>query len=54
MSLPTWDDEWERPDPLRGGKGWARHHYADVVVGAALAILALGLTVPALPDATTH
>jgi hypothetical protein len=48
MSLPTWNDEWESPDPLRGGKGWARHHYADVATAAALAVMALGLTLPAI------
>ena len=48
MSLPTWNDAWERPDPLRGGKGWAVHHYINVAAAAALTALVFGVTVPAL------
>jgi hypothetical protein len=33
---------------LRGVKGWAGHHYADVAAAAALAVVALGLTLPAI------
>ena len=46
MMLPKWNNEWEKPDPLRGQLGWSRHHYAAVVVAAILLVTVFGLVVP--------
>jgi hypothetical protein len=48
MAVPAWNDEWERPDPLQGRRGWARHHYANGLVVAVLVILALGMLLPVI------
>jgi hypothetical protein len=48
MVLPTWNSAWEKPDPLRGRKGWAGPHYASVTVAAVIAALALGISMPAV------
>jgi hypothetical protein len=48
MSLPTWNDTWEKPNPMRGRRGWAGHHYADVAVAAVMVALALGVSLPAV------
>jgi hypothetical protein len=48
MPLPAWNDDWEKPNLLRGRRGWAWSHYASLGVGAALAAVALGLSVPAV------
>lgn len=51
MSIPKWNSEWERPDPLRGARGWVRHHFASVGVAAILICCVLGLLVPAVTNA---
>ena len=51
MSLPRWNTEWEKPDPLRGGRGWARHHYVSAGTAAILVFLALGTFVSAAAKA---
>lgn len=48
VTLPKWNNEWEKPDPLRGARGWCRHHYATVVVAAGLLVTATGLGLPAV------
>jgi hypothetical protein len=46
MSLPSWNDDWQKSDPLRGKRGWACPHYADI--GAVLLVLTMsfGLVLP--------
>jgi hypothetical protein len=48
MTLPPWNNEWEKPDPLGGRQGWGRHHYAAVGVAVALFVTAFGVVVPAV------
>jgi len=48
MSLPPWDDDWEKPNPLRCKGGWARPHYASIGVAAVLVATALGVSAPAV------
>jgi hypothetical protein len=51
MTIPKWNEEWEKPDPLRGKRGWCRHQYATAGGAAVLLIAAFGLLVPAVPKA---
>lgn len=51
MTLPKWNDEWEKPDPLRGRRGWQRHHYATACVAAILFAVSLTLFFPAVVNA---
>ena len=51
MTIPQWNSEWEKPDPLRGRLGWSPHHYAAVGVAVVLFVTALGVLVPAVPKA---
>jgi Flp pilus assembly protein TadB len=51
MALPKWNSEWEKPDPLRGARGWSRHHYVSVSIAVILAVTALGLLMPAVAKA---
>ncbi|OWK45189.1 hypothetical protein [Fimbriiglobus ruber] len=46
MTLPKWNNDWEKPDPLRGQRGWSRHHYATVFVAAVVLAIAFGLVMP--------
>jgi hypothetical protein len=39
VTLPRWNDEWEKPDPLRNREGWARHHFAAVGVAALVLVV---------------
>jgi hypothetical protein len=51
MSIPQWNSEWEKPDPLRGARGWSGHHYATVGAAVALLITSVGMLMPAVPRA---
>ena len=51
MSLPRWNNEWEKPDPLRGGQGWVRHHDVSAGTAAIMVFLALGSFVSAVAKA---
>ena len=46
MTLPKWNVEWEKPDPLRGKRGWSRHHYVTVGGAVLLLVAALGFLPP--------
>ncbi len=48
MALPGWNREWEKPDLLRGKRGWSLAHYLTVGVAVILLVPALGLLVPAV------
>jgi len=51
MTLPKWNSEWEKPDPLRTRRGWMLHHYASFAVAAILLVTALGVLLPTVPKA---
>lgn len=48
MTMPQWNSEWEKPDPLRNRRGWCRHHYAAIGTAAILLVIAFGVAVPAV------
>lgn len=48
MTFRKWNSEWEKPDPLRGRRGWSRHHYAAVGVAAAVLLAAFAVIPPAV------
>lgn len=48
MNLPKWNPEWEKPDPLRGRLGWAKHHRYGVVVVFFLVAFVFGWLVTAV------
>jgi hypothetical protein len=48
MTLPRWNDDWEKPDPLRGKRGWTGPDYVNISVAVGLVVIAFGLLVPAL------
>jgi hypothetical protein len=50
-SLPIWNDDWERADPLKGRRGWTKRDYANIGVAACLFLTTVGLLVPAVPRA---
>jgi len=43
MNMPMWNHAWERPDPLRGKRGWVCADYVNIGVTLGLVILAVGL-----------
>lgn len=47
MDLSQWNNEWDPPDPLKGRRGWARHHYVARGVFALLLLGATALLIPA-------
>jgi hypothetical protein len=51
VSLPTWNIAWEKPDPLRGRRGWAYPHYVSAMVAVTMSAITFGLMVPALGNA---
>jgi hypothetical protein len=48
MTLPQWNSEWEKPDPLRGAQGWSGHHFVTVGAAVVLVLFAIGLVLPAV------
>lgn len=54
MTLPKWNSEWEKPDPLRGRRGWALQHYATAGVSVLLAVIVLSWAVLAFARAHRH
>jgi len=51
MTIPEWNTEWEKPDPLRGKRGWSGGHYVSVGIAVILFVAALSLLVPAVVKA---
>ena len=48
MTFRKWNSEWEKPDPLRGARGWCQHHYAAIGVAMALLLAVFALVPPAM------
>jgi hypothetical protein len=48
MTLPKWNDDWEKPDPLRGKRGWTCPDYVNIGVALGLVVTALSLLAPAV------
>ena len=48
MTLPMWNTDRERPDLLRGKRGWTVPDYVNIGIGVCLVVVALGLLVPAV------
>jgi hypothetical protein len=46
MALPTWNQDWEKPDPLRGKPGWTFPDYVNIVIALVLAAIVLGSVMP--------
>ena len=51
MPFPTWDESWERPDPLRGRFGWTLSDYVNLGVALGLVLISLVLVMPAVVKA---
>jgi hypothetical protein len=51
MTLPVWNNDWEKPDRLRGKHGWTCPDYVNISAAVVLVVTALGLLVPAVPRA---
>ena len=47
-TLPMWNDECERPDLLRGKRGWTLVDYFNIGVAVCLVVITLGLLMPAI------
>ena len=48
LPMPVWNDDWEKPDPLRGKRGWTSPDYFNLGIAAVLIVTALGLLPPAV------
>lgn len=48
MTLPSWNDEWEKPDRLKGKRGWTLPDYVNIGVAAFIVANAFALVVPAV------
>jgi hypothetical protein len=48
MTYSKWNSEWERPDPLRGKRGWNGRNYIIVTISVILSMIASGLIIPAI------
>jgi hypothetical protein len=46
MAFPTWNPDWEKPDPLRGKSGWTFRDYVNLGVAVGLAVIAIVLVMP--------
>jgi hypothetical protein len=46
MNIPRWNSDWDPPDPLKGRRGWAAHHYATAGVAALLVVFVLVVVLP--------
>jgi hypothetical protein len=46
MALPTWNADWEKPDPLRGKPGWTFPDYVNIAIAVVLVVIATGLVMP--------
>jgi hypothetical protein len=44
MTLPRWNDDWEKPDPLRGKRGWACLQYINMGIAVAHCTRLAGMT----------
>jgi len=44
--LPTWNEVWEKPDPLRGRRGWTWPDYANIGVAVFLTVATFALLMP--------
>lgn len=49
--VAKWNSEWEKPDPLRGKRGWSQRHYTAVGVSVILFVIAVGVSAPAIERA---
>jgi hypothetical protein len=47
MAFPKWHEHWEKPDLLRGKRGWTCPDYVNIGVALVLAAVAFGLFSPA-------
>jgi hypothetical protein len=47
MTIPVWNSDWEKPDPLRGKRGWTLPDYVNIGVAVGLVVVASGLLLPA-------
>jgi hypothetical protein len=46
MAFPTWNPDWEKPDPLRGKLGWTFPDYVNLGLAVVLAVIAIGVLMP--------
>jgi len=45
MTLPKWNERWEKPDLLKGKRGWALPDYITIAVAIVLVVISFGLSV---------
>ena len=48
MTLPRWNDEWEKPDLLRGKRGWTFPDYINIGVAIVLVVTTFSFFLPAV------
>jgi hypothetical protein len=46
MAFPMWNQDWEKPDPLRGKPGWTFPDYVNIGIAVVLAVIVLGSVMP--------
>jgi hypothetical protein len=46
MAFPTWNPDWEKPDPLRGKLGWTFPDYVNLGIAVVLAVITIGVLMP--------
>jgi hypothetical protein len=51
MTLPMWNSDWEKPDPLRGKRGWTFPDYVNIGIGVGFVVAALGFLALAVAKA---